>query len=213
MLDVVTHSLHHLSRAVRSIAAHEGIGFNVGVVMAVGMTAGGRNGTAADHHTGAGDLAAVNRIADGHIQEAMVAAGTDGSKTSHQIALYIVDGTQGGITRGLVGSSTHGAALAVGSQMHMAVAEAGSDKLAGEIDDLTAVKLGFGSGHNRFDAFAVGIDHNIFPDSAGGGVKHLGALDCFFSHGGLPFPFYLKKRELAALVVSLPKNRSYLTQG
>ena len=181
--------------------------------MAVRMTAGGRNGTAADHHTGAGDLAAVNRIADGHIQEAMVTTGTDGSKTSHQIALDVVDCSEGGIAGSLVGSSAHGAALAVGSQMHMAVAEAGSDKLAGEINDLTAVKLGFGSGQDRFYAFTVGIDHNIFPDSAGGGVKHLGALDCFFSHGDYPFLSISKSGNLPLWLYLFSKNRSYLTQG
>ena len=76
----------------------------------------------------------------------------------------------------------------------MAVAQTGGDKLAGEVDHLTALQLGFSGRHNGLNTVAVGEDHYMFPDSAGGGIEQFGAFDRFLCHGGLPFPFYLKQQ-------------------
>ena len=74
VLDVVAHWPSSSPQwAVGSIAAHKGVGLDVGVVVAVRMAAGGADSHAADHQTGAGKLTAVDGIADSHIQIAMVA--------------------------------------------------------------------------------------------------------------------------------------------
>ena len=69
----------------------------------------------------------------------------------------------------------------------MAVAQTGGDKLAGEVDHLTALQLGFSGRHNGLNTVAVGEDHYMFPDSAGGGIEQFGAFDRFLCHSNTDF--------------------------
>ena len=155
--------------------------------MVVRMTAGGGDRRTRSHQTGAPVLAAVDGVTDSLIRKTVAAYYTQGGKTGHQIEMRCLEALESPVRDGFIGLGDSGIGFAVHRKMYMAVAQAGSNKLTGEINDLIAIKFCFRSGDNGFNSFAVGEDDYIFPDGAGGGVEHFRAFDRFLCHSNTDF--------------------------
>ena len=187
VLDVVAHRLDQLVRAVAHTRGSVHLIVQVGAVMVIGMAAGGGNGCAGCHQTRAPVLAAVDGVPHCLIGKAVAAYHAQGGEAAHQVEVRGLEAAQGPVGNGLKRLLDGGVGLAVHRKMHMAVAQARGDKLSGEVDHLAALQLGFGGGHNGFNAVAVGKDHYMFPDSAGGGIEQFGAFDRFLCHSNTDF--------------------------
>ena len=91
-------------------------------------------------------------IRDSLICVTIAAYYTQGGKTSHQIEMCCLEALQSPVRNGFIGLGGSGIGFAVHRKMYMAVAQAGGDKLTGEINDLIAIKFCFRSGQNGFNS-------------------------------------------------------------